>query len=99
MRNTFNIVNHEGPPRKIDLMPRVTKEMKASRSYNMLTNSPHSAHDATPTLYDEEYALAKFVPPTYRVKTGKGQSRQRIAVREAQILKNQANQHKKIAHQ
>lgn len=75
MKKTFNVINHQGPPRKVDLIPRATKEMMATRSYHVLTNLPHSAHDRAPTLYDEDYSLTQFVPATNRAGTTIGKRR------------------------
>jgi hypothetical protein len=84
MKKTFNVINHQGPPRKVDLLPRTTKEMVATRSYHVLTNLPHGAHDRAPTLYDEDYSLTQFLPPTNRSR-----ARTSTGGREFNIVSNE----------
>ncbi|KAJ1434504.1 hypothetical protein B484DRAFT_393951 [Ochromonadaceae sp. CCMP2298] len=54
-RKNFNIISHQGPPRKID-SHRPTKLTESNaRPYNFVTNLTHQDHAGAPTLYDGGY--------------------------------------------
>jgi hypothetical protein len=64
--NSFNILNHTGPPRKIDSERQTMKTMRPSREYNVLTNMKHEDHEIAPLLYSPEFAnlsIKKHAPP------------------------------------
>lgn len=61
-RSTFNILSHEGPPRKYDQLLKIRNEeyennKNSKRSYNLLTNLPHTSHLKTSLYYNEDYIL------------------------------------------
>jgi hypothetical protein len=58
LQKKFNIVSHQGPPRKFDTMPKTMHYSK--RDFNLLTNLKHLDHTITPLLYDEEFVLEKI---------------------------------------
>jgi hypothetical protein len=66
LRSTsFNLVSHEGPPRKYDLLLKQRNEefhtyKHLPRNYHMLTNLPHTVHAKTATQYNEETSLAQY---------------------------------------
>lgn len=91
-KKTFNLINHEGPPRKIDLMQRPTKEMLAPRSYNYLTNLSHRQHDQAPTLFDEQFYLTNLQSSINRSKLERGKTTVGRS-REFNIVSNQFFEH------
>lgn len=73
-QKTFNIISHEGPPRRIDSLPSLTRDHSAQRPYHMLTNMPKPLHHDAPTIYDETYSLTVYkqtILPVAPTNTGK----------------------------
>lgn len=62
--NTFNIVSHQGPPRKVEtlIMEQKTKGV-APRGYNFVTNLSLDDHLKAPTLYDEAFVINRAGKP------------------------------------
>jgi hypothetical protein len=62
--NTFNIVSHQGPPRRIETMlaAQKTKGMPP-RPYNFVTNLTVEDHQNAPLLFDEAYTNARAGKP------------------------------------
>lgn len=59
-QKTFNIISHEGPPRRIDSLPSLTRDHSAQRPYHMLSNMPKPLHHDAPTIYDENFSLTVY---------------------------------------
>lgn len=61
---TFNIVSHQGPPRKVEAMlaEQKTKQV-ASRPFNFVTNLSHEDHNRAPLLFDEAYIINRAGKP------------------------------------
>ncbi len=59
LRKHFNIINHEGPPRRVDGIVQPPRN-RAIRDFNFMTNMGWKDHGATPLLYDEEYNIEKI---------------------------------------
>jgi hypothetical protein len=62
---SYNLVSHEGPPRKYDLLLKQRNEefhtyKHQPRNYHPLTNLPHPVHAKTTTNYNEEDTLAQY---------------------------------------
>ena len=72
-QNTFNIVSHQGPPRRIEAMLTAQKaEAKTQRPYNFVTNLSNEDHLNAPLLYDDEYTITRAgKPKEIRDKVGK----------------------------
>jgi hypothetical protein len=67
-KQTYNIISHEGGGlRKVDIIRRDRRP--APTATNVVSNLPLSDHEHAPLLYDEEYTLTRFRPPTERAKT------------------------------
>ncbi len=60
LKKTFNIVSHEGPPRKVDTMQVQAQRKSNTRDFNFMTNMRWDDHQQTPLLYDEEYNIEKI---------------------------------------
>lgn len=76
INNRFNIINHNGPPRKLDQKLNDRNEMKKSiRDYNILTNLRHKDHEMASAIYNEEYILQKSKRDFKWTKNFKGISR------------------------
>jgi hypothetical protein len=82
---SFNIISHEGPPRRIDSLPSLIKDHSAQRSYHMLSNMPKPLHQDAPTLYDEKFILTVH-KETYTHPATKSSHRNR---REFNIVSNE----------
>lgn len=55
----FNIVSHEGPPRKLMTAPDVVHNKR--RENNIVTNMFNKDHRRAPLIYDEQYVSAKSI--------------------------------------
>lgn len=72
-QKTFNIISHQGPPRRIESLPTLIKDHSAHRPYHMLTNMPKPLHHDAPTVYDEDYSLTVYkqtILPRANTSTG-----------------------------
>lgn len=93
-KTKFNIISHDGPPRKIDLMPRVTKDKFGSQPFHILSNLPNVAHKTASLIYDEDYNINSFpIEPPKAVTpavTSAGHTRSKpvIKKREFNIVSN-----------
>jgi hypothetical protein len=62
--NTFNIVSHQGPPRKVEALVEANKTKGVPpRKYNFVTNLSLEDHAMAPTLYDEAFTIARAGKP------------------------------------
>lgn len=59
-QKTFNIVSHEGPPRRVDSLPTLKKDHSSKRPYHILSNLPKPLHADAPTLYDEQFSVTMY---------------------------------------
>lgn len=99
-KKQFNIISHEGPPRKIDLIPRIPKEKFGSRPFHVLSNLSHNGHETVSLYYDEDYNMSNYAkedskPSTTTMTTtttatiGHTRSKPLIKKREFNIVSNQ----------
>ena len=66
LNSKFNIVSHQGPPRKIDTKPKVQEEKPKignNRGWHILSHLKEKDHFVAPIHYDEERTLDKLKRP------------------------------------
>lgn len=65
-RTQFNIVSHEGPPRKLDAMRKEqnSKPNALNRGWHLFSHLGPKQHVECPTLYDEKYMETNVRPKT-----------------------------------
>jgi hypothetical protein len=63
IKSKFNIVSHQGPPRKVEVDPPNVLNTGLSRDYHILTNMKKLDHTLAPLLYDEKYMMEKTKRP------------------------------------
>ena len=63
-RTQYNMINHIGPPRKIDAMREQLKENepKPTRKWNMISHLSHDKQTTCPILYNDKYMRANVRP-------------------------------------
>jgi hypothetical protein len=62
--NSFNIISHQGPPRRIETMIAAQKSKGVPpRPYNFVTNMSIDDHQNAPLLFDETYTNARAGKP------------------------------------
>lgn len=78
----FNIISHEGPPRQIELNPKVTKKAPP-RDWNLVSHLPLDIHESAPTQFNEEFHQ-NFARPNIQ-----SHPIREISKREFDIINNQ----------
>lgn len=63
MESKFNIINHHGPPRKIEVDPPNMLNTGQAREYHILTNMKKQDHSLAPLVYDDSYVQEKTKRP------------------------------------
>jgi hypothetical protein len=63
--NKFNILTHEGPPRRIDLNPQwlSSKHANKPRDWNILSHLKHEVHEIAPVVCSDTESLEKLKRP------------------------------------
>ena len=63
-KTVFNIVSHEGPPRKMESMAPhlITKQPLGQREWHLLSHLRQDKHTTCPILFDAQYMTAHVVP-------------------------------------